>query len=74
MAISKAKTQAALDDAFAAALGKLFGVLALSLSADGPAGAPPPDAAAQSRFAQGLEDHKRAHALASAEIARLFPE
>lgn len=73
MAIDKAKALTALDDGFAAAIGKLFGTLALNLI-DGPASGPPPDAAAQRRFAKGLEDHKRAHALASAEITRLFPE
>lgn len=67
-----AGAHAALDAAFAAAVGELFGVLVLNLI-DAPA-SPPPDVDAQHKFATGLAIRQRAHALASAEIDRLFKE
>lgn len=70
--MGRAKARAALDAAFATEIGSLFSFLVLNLT-DAPAG-PPPDVDAQQKFKTGLAIRQRAHALASAEIDRLFTE
>lgn len=64
----RAQAQQAIDEAFADGLKHLFGVAVSSLiSGDA-------EVEVAGRFAAGIQKHDSAHALATAEIEKIFPE
>jgi len=66
--LTKEKAQAALDDAFADGIKRMFGVMVSNLTDP-----KPDDADAMAKFRTGLQIHVRAYQDASDVVAQQFP-